>query len=100
MRSHAIRAAILVVVLVCVVAPVAELFDVWDNTLQTGNDVESSLAVIAACLGMALVLTGSLFKLLRNPAPIESIRVLQECHSPVVAPSLRWDSHSPPTLRI
>ena len=60
MRRHAIRAVILAVVLVCVLAPVAELFDGWDNTLQSGNDVESNLALVAVCLGAALVLTGIL----------------------------------------
>lgn len=42
--------------LTCVICPVLEMFDRWDHTLQTGQDTEYSLVLIALCLGVAYVL--------------------------------------------
>jgi hypothetical protein len=48
-RSSQVVAAI--VLLVCLICPVLEIFDSWDHTLQTGNDTEYTLVVIAVCAG-------------------------------------------------
>jgi hypothetical protein len=37
--------------LVCLCAQVAETFDFWDHTLQTGNDIEYSLVIVALIAG-------------------------------------------------
>lgn len=101
MRRHAIRAVILAVVLVCVLAPVAELFDGWDNTLQSGNDVESNLALVAVCLGAALVLTGILSKILRGPGLSESVFIpQQQWYPPALAMAPHLLSHPSLSLRI
>jgi hypothetical protein len=34
---------------------VAEAFDTWDNTPQTGNDIEFNVVLIVLCIGIALV---------------------------------------------
>jgi hypothetical protein len=39
--------------LICVVCPVLETFDSWDHTIQTGNDSEYALVVLALCVGAA-----------------------------------------------
>lgn len=44
------------VLAVCLFCPLAELFDSWDHTLQTGNDTEYALVVLALCVGAALLL--------------------------------------------
>lgn len=41
--------------LTCVICPVLEMFDRWDHTLQTGQDTEYTLVLIALCLGVAYV---------------------------------------------
>jgi hypothetical protein len=40
---------------VCLAAPVLEMFDRWDQTLQTGNDTEANLVIAALCVGVAFV---------------------------------------------
>src|SRR5215469_3927622 len=44
-------AAVLLIMGILVGAQVSELFDTWDNTFQTGNDIEFSLTVVALCMG-------------------------------------------------
>ena len=41
------------VLAICLVCQVAEMFDQWDHTLQTGNDTEYSFVVLALCVGVA-----------------------------------------------
>ncbi len=39
------------VLLICFVCPVLEMFDRWDHTLKTGKDTEYTFVVIALCVG-------------------------------------------------
>jgi len=41
---------------VCFCGHVSEVFDHWDHTLQTGNDVEYTATIIALVVGTALIL--------------------------------------------
>jgi hypothetical protein len=34
---------------------ITELFDGWDRTLRTGQDIDYSVVVVAACLGVAFI---------------------------------------------
>lgn len=47
------RLAIAAILAVSLGAPIAELFDTWDQTLQTGSDTEANVAVVALCIGVA-----------------------------------------------
>jgi hypothetical protein len=62
MRSRASRITVALVLLICVVGPVVEMFDRWDNTAQTGNDTEYSLVALALCVGAAYSLARFIFK--------------------------------------
>src|SRR5258707_14937995 len=53
MRSRASRIAVTFVLLTCLVCPLVETFDNWDDTIQTGNDTEYGLVVLALCVGVA-----------------------------------------------
>ena len=53
MRSKISRAAATLALLTCVVCPVLETFDHWDHTLQTGQDTEYILVLLALCIGVA-----------------------------------------------
>ena len=48
--------AIAVILAISIGAPIAELFDSWDQTLQTGNDTEANVAVVALCIGVAFAI--------------------------------------------
>jgi hypothetical protein len=41
------------VLAICLVCQVAEIFDQWDHTLQTGSDTEYTFVVLALCVGVA-----------------------------------------------
>jgi hypothetical protein len=45
-----------IALIICIVCPVLEMFDHWDHTLQTGNDTEYTLVVLAVCVGLAFSL--------------------------------------------
>jgi hypothetical protein len=56
MHSRASRVATLAL-LTCLVCPLVETFDNWDHTVQTGNDIEYGLVVLALCVGVAYSFT-------------------------------------------
>ena len=39
--------------LTCVICPILETFDNWDPPIQTGNDTEYTLVILALCTGAA-----------------------------------------------
>jgi hypothetical protein len=53
MRMRASRITAVVVLLTCLVCPILELFDSWDDTIQSGNDTEYALVILALCVGVA-----------------------------------------------
>ncbi len=63
MRSRVIQVVVLAVVMVCLWAHVSQLFDTWDHTLDTGNDIESTLAAVALCVGTSVVFMSVLLRL-------------------------------------
>src|ERR1700730_1831325 len=53
MRSRFSRTVATLVLAICLVCPVVEMFDHWDHAIQTGNDSEYSLVFLALCVGVA-----------------------------------------------
>src|SRR5437660_12872472 len=53
MRRTSGHVVIAIVLLTCLVCPLVEMFDNWDHSLQTGNDTEYGLVVLALCVGVA-----------------------------------------------
>jgi hypothetical protein len=52
------RLAIAAILAISLGAPIAELFDSWDQTpLQTGSDTEANAAVVALCIGVAFAIS-------------------------------------------
>jgi len=55
---HPMRArmsyVVVTVLLICLVCPVMQMFDRWDHEVQTGQDTESALVVVALCLKLYL----------------------------------------------
>ena len=66
MRLRWVRISVLAIVTICVWAHVSELFDHWDDTLQTGNDIEFNLIVVALCVGTAIAAAGIVCTVLRR----------------------------------
>ena len=90
---------------ICVVCPLVDLFDRWDHALQTGNDTEYPLVILALCVGAAFVL-GRLIVTLSPNLPTSSVRyAIQSALNSIpffIAPAaLPLASASPPlSLRI
>ena len=62
MRSRASRMTVTLVLLTCLICPVLETFDTWDHTVQTGNDTEYALVVLALCVGAVYSFARFIFK--------------------------------------
>jgi hypothetical protein len=60
--SRASKIVATLVLLICFFCPLAELFDYWDDSVQTGNDTEYGLVVISLCVGVAYTLGRFVFK--------------------------------------
>jgi hypothetical protein len=102
-RVRPLFAALLLAV--CVGAPVLEMFDRWDHTLQDGNDTESNLVVVALCVGVGLIAATALLRRVR-PSWTGGF-ILRSLASPPISYSERRSllpgfvvSSPPPTLRI
>ena len=62
MRRISGHLVIAIVLITCLVCPLVEIFDHWDHTLQTGNDTEYALVVLALCVGVAYSLARFILK--------------------------------------
>jgi hypothetical protein len=105
MRSRVSIITGAVALAICIVCPLVDLFDQWDNVLQTGNDTEYPLVILALCVGAAFVL-GRLIVTLSPNLPTSSVRyAIQSALNSIpffIAPTgLPLASASPPlSLRI
>ena len=71
------RVAIAAILAISIGAPIVELFDSWDQTLQTGSDTEANVAVVALCIGVAFAIgTFVVVNRLRALASASSHRVV------------------------
>ena len=50
------RLAIAAILAISLGAPIAELFDSWDQALPAGSDTEANVAVVALCIGVAFAI--------------------------------------------
>src|SRR5260370_30022040 len=53
MRTRFSHTVATIVLAICLVCPIVEVFDHWDHAIQTGNDTEYALVVLALCMGAA-----------------------------------------------
>jgi hypothetical protein len=53
MRSRISFATATLVLAICLICQVTEIFDHWDHTLQSGDDTEYTFVVLALCVGVA-----------------------------------------------
>ena len=62
MRSRTSQITVTIVLLTCLICPLVEMFDDWDHTVQTGNDIEYTLVLLALCVGVAYSFARFIFK--------------------------------------
>src|SRR5579863_3368267 len=73
MRSRASLIAGAIALAICLLCPLIDMFDQWDHALQTGNDTEYPLVILALCVGAAFVL-GRLLVTLSPNFSLSSVR--------------------------
>ena len=99
MRRRLIQFGTVLILTVCLWGHVSEIFDHWDNTFQTGNDVEYSTVIavltLGAVIGFAHIAGFSLRTVMSYLLPLFAA-------SPLSTPRpIAFLGHSPPqTLRI
>jgi hypothetical protein len=101
-RSRALQLTAVLVLLVCLVCPLVEMFDYWDHTIQTGNDTEYVLLVVALCVGVACSVARFIPKSPLAGTFTESVFTSSSQRSNLPTPygfaSLLFDATSPPAL--
>ena len=102
MRSRALRIIATVILVTCLVCPLIDLFDNWDHTIQTGNDTEYALVVLALCVGVAYSFARFIFKSALLGFVVKSVSASYAQKSSFFAPCgftlLLFDSTSSPPL--
>jgi hypothetical protein len=97
------RLAIVAILAVCLGAPIIELFDQWDHTVQDGNDTEANVVIVALCVGLALSVTGVVVVRIRVMSLDSCVRIVvsQTIRVAVSAFATPIPTVSPPTpLRV
>jgi len=56
MKSRASFITAVLILAICLVCHISEVFDQWDHTMQTGNDTEYTFVILALCVGVAFSL--------------------------------------------
>jgi len=102
LRSHSLVTLIL---LICLVCPIVETIDSWDHTLETGNDTEYTLVVLALCIGTVFTLARLIITLSANFSVSSANSMVQSLQNSlfflIAPPVLVPVSGSPPlNLRI
>ncbi len=100
-RRDLLQFGAFLLLLVCLCCPIAETFDFWDHTLQTGNDIEYSLVMVALIAGAGFGLAHVVAVLIRTVSLtsclLSSFVAFPYCAPPPVAGT----GYSPPQpLRI
>ncbi len=96
------RTTVTLALLTCLICPLVELFDNWDHTIQTGNDTEYALVVLALCVGVAYSAARFIFK--SAPVGFVTNSVFASCaqksfpSAPFSFTLLLFDATSPPSL--
>ena len=98
------RLAVAAILAVCIGAPIVEMFDQWDHTLQDGNDTEANVVIATLCIGVAVAI-GTAVVIARIRALASNSRLFAKAPH-VVSSAATWlaspiPASSPPTpLRV
>jgi hypothetical protein len=90
-----------VALLTCLICPLLETFDHWDPPIQTGNDTEYALVILALCVGglysaARFLLKSPPLSLIARRAAAFSMRAFSQHPSSLAF--LLSDTPSPPLL--
>ena len=100
MRRNLLQVGAFLLLLVCLCGPIAETFDFWDHTLQTGNDIEYSLVMVALVAGAGFGIVHVAAILMCTLSPTFCLLCPFASSSCAPCPVASAPNSSPPPLRI
>lgn len=80
MRSRGSQIVATFILLAYLVCPLVEMFDTWDDTVQTGGDTEYALVLLALCVGVAYSLGRFVFECLDEDDFFTGRRLVASIH--------------------
>jgi hypothetical protein len=103
-KSRASRITAALILLTCIVCPVIDSFDTWDDALQTGNETEYTFVLLALCVGVTYSFARFIFKSVVVGFAAKAISAAG-APSPLVSPAYYrerffLDGPSPPGLAL
>ena len=54
------------VLAICLLCPLVDMFDYWDHAPQTGNDTEYTIVIVGLCVGALYTFTRVVLKISRS----------------------------------
>jgi len=100
-RRRLIQFGATFILTLCIWGQVSEIFDHWDNTLQTGNDVEYSTVMVALIAGAVIGFAHVAAIVLRTVSATSYLLPLFATHSYItLSPAALIGQSPPPPLRI
>ena len=91
--------AVLIILAAMLGGHMTELFDHWENTLQTGSDVDYTVVILAACAGVVFVAAKNLVVLFRQSPKHEDSPAQQPFSLfQTIFPEISLAGPSPPPL--
>ena len=66
MRSRATTRIVTLILAICLVCPLVDMFDNWDHAPQTGNDTEYTFMILGLCVGALFTVARAAFRITGN----------------------------------
>jgi hypothetical protein len=90
----------LLALLTCLICPLLEMIDSWDPPIQTGNDTEYTLVIVALCVGGAYLVARSILKSPHLGLVVRQVFAccVQTCFLYMPGPALLFADTGPPGL--
>src|ERR1700732_4864063 len=66
MKSRATTRIVTLVLAICLVCPLVDMFDYWDHAPQTGNDTEYTFMILGLCVGALFTVAHAALRLSGN----------------------------------
>jgi hypothetical protein len=101
MQRQIIRYGVTFILTLCIWGHVSEIFDHWDNTFQTGNDIEYSTVIVVLIAGAVIGFAHVASLVLRTvSATSYALPLLVACDLATPNPAPFVGHSPPPPLRI
>src|ERR1700730_5070335 len=66
MRSSARPIIVTLVLAICLLCPLVDIFDCWDHAPQTGNDTEYTFVIVGLCVGALYTIACVVLEIFRS----------------------------------